>query len=53
MITYHDQDFQMKVFFKMIHNSGHWGFKRVGNLVMDHILELGCIVEHYCVTHRS
>lgn len=30
----------------MIHNNGHWGFERVGNLIIGHIFELGCIIEH-------
>jgi hypothetical protein len=53
IIIYDDQDFQRKLFLKMIHSSGHWGFKRVGNLVIGCILEFGCIVYHYCATFRS
>jgi hypothetical protein len=38
MIIYDDQDFQRKLPKKMIQSSGHWRFKRVGNLVIGHIL---------------
>jgi hypothetical protein len=34
----------------MIQSNGHWGFERMGNLVIGHILELGGTTKHDGIT---